>query len=58
LPTIQGSGAAARQVAVGKLSGLAAPAGQGNVEVFGEAARMFQGIAKSAKNARKMPARV
>ena len=58
LPTTRGSGAAGRQVAVGKMSGLAASAERADAEVFGEAARAFQAIAKSAKSKRKLPARV
>ena len=58
LPTTRGSGADGRQVAVGKLSGLAASAERVDAEVFGEAARVFQAIAKSAKSQRKLPARV
>jgi type IV secretion system protein VirD4 len=58
LPTTRGSGADGRQVAVGKLSGLAASTERADAEVFGEAARVFQAIAKSAKSQRKLPARV
>lgn len=58
LPTIQGGGAFRRTVAVGKLSGLAASAGPAGTEAFGEAARVFREIAKSAKQTRKVPARV
>ncbi len=58
LPTIQTGGADSRLAPVGKLSGLAASAGQADAEVFGEAARVFQEIAKSAKRRRKVPARV
>jgi hypothetical protein len=58
LPAIQGGGADGRQVPVGKLSELAASAGQADAEVFGEAAQVFQAIAKSAKRTRKVPARV
>ncbi|NJN35741.1 MAG: type IV secretory system conjugative DNA transfer family protein [Nitrospiraceae bacterium] len=58
LPKIQGSGAVGRQIAVGKLSGLAGSAERADAEVFGEAARVFQAIAKSAKSVRKLPARV
>ena len=58
LPTTRGSGADSRQVAVGKLSGLAASAERADAEVFGEASRVFQAIAKSAKSQRKLPARV
>jgi len=58
LPTTRGSGADGRQIAVGKLSGLAASAERADAEVFGEAARVFQAIAKSAKSQRKLPARV
>lgn len=57
LPTTRGSGADGRQVAVGKLSGLAASVERADAEVFGEAARVFQSIAESAKRARKVPAR-
>ncbi len=58
LPTIQGSGSAGRLAPVGKLSGLTASAGPADAEVFGEAARVFQEIAESAKRTRKVPARV
>ena len=58
LPTIQGTGAVGRQAAVGKLSGLAASGGYVDVEVLGEATRVFQAMAKSAKSLRKLPARV
>jgi type IV secretion system protein VirD4 len=58
LPSIPGSGAVGRQIAVGKLSGLAASAGQADAEVFGEAARVFRAIAESAKHTRKVPTRV
>ena len=58
LPTIRVSGAVGRQAAVGKLSGLAASGGYVDVEVLGEATRVFQAMAKSAKSLRKLPARV
>jgi type IV secretion system protein VirD4 len=58
LSSIPSSVAVGRQIAVGKLSGLAASAGQGDAEVLGEAARMFQAIAERARRTRKVPARV
>jgi type IV secretion system protein VirD4 len=58
LPTIQGGGADRRLAPVGKLSGLTASAGPAGTEVFVEAARVFQEIAKSARRTRKVPARV
>jgi type IV secretion system protein VirD4 len=58
LPTMQGRGADSRLASVGKLSGLTASAGPAGAEVFGEAARVFQEIAKSAKRTRKVLTRV
>ena len=58
LPTIQGGRAHGGQVAVGKLSGLAAPAERTDPEVFGEAVQVFQTITDSAKRQRRAPARV
>ena len=58
LPTALRNRAEGSQVAVGKLSGLAASAERADAEVFGEASRVFQAIAKSAKSQRKLPARV
>jgi type IV secretion system protein VirD4 len=58
LPTIQTGGADSRLAPVGKLSGLTASAEPAVAEVFEEAARVFQAIAKSAKSHRKLPARV
>ncbi len=53
-----GSRVEGRQVAVGKLSGLAASADRADAKVFGEAARVFQEITESAKRTRKVPTRV
>ena len=58
MPNIQRTISAARQVGVGKLSRLTASAAREDVEVLGEAARVFQVIAESAKRAPELPARI
>jgi type IV secretion system protein VirD4 len=57
LPSAREDVANCGHAVVGKLSGFAASADRADSEVFGEAARVFQAIAKSAKSQRKLPVR-